>query len=288
VLTRLLDALDVDEPATRASKARAFACTFALILLTEYWARAIPLWSQLATNYFVTLAAGSALCVAALTRRLRRIAFAGLAINHLALVWSEFPSAGNHAYLELYLCAALAFLRLGDEREQALLLGSVRWTICTVFFYSGLHKLAYGYYFHGQYLAYSMWIDTFRPVLASMMPAAEFARLAAFSGQPGDGPYLVASPLFVVVSNGVYVAELLLAPALLWPRTRGLAVAGGLLLMAAIEVAARELFFGMIAVSSLLLFVRSDLNRRMLWPFVLVCAVLLLARVGVLPAFKFY
>ena len=284
----MLRFLDGDAPGTRAGKMHAFAVILALIIGTEYWARAIPKWDGLSALYVVSLWAATACCVAALHPRTRRAAFALLAAVQAVVIWAEFPSAGNHAYLELLLCLLVAGLRADRADEQVLFLRAVRWIVCLVFFYGGLQKLVHGYWAQGMYLAFSLSFESFRDVLRVLLPADELARLAALRGEIGDGPYHVASLPFVALSHATYLAEIALAPALAWRRTRALAIGAALAFLAAIELGAREVFFGLVFANAILLFLRGDLHRRLIPVFAAVLALLLLSRVGVLPPVVFY
>jgi hypothetical protein len=280
--------LDEDDAPLAQAKIRAFQLVFALVLATEYWVRAAAKWGQHSTVYLVSLAVVTVLASLVVAKRWTRLAFAGLAATQAVIVWREFPATGNHAYLELVLCIFCALLdaRRGDERTA--FLRAVRWTVCVVLFYSGLQKLVHGYWFDGQYLAFSVHTESFRPVLALLMPASELERLLALRGEVGDGPYRVAGPLLVAVSNAVYASEMLLAAALLWRTTRAAAVAVVAALLVAIELGAREVFFGLVFASALLLFLHSDLNRRLVPAFIAVLLALLLSRAGMLPEATFY
>jgi len=284
---RALTFLDGDEPGAQPAKVQAFETIFVLIVGTEYWLRAIPKWSGLSTAYSLSLASATLWCLLALVTRWR-IAFVGLGLTQAVVIWQEFPAAGNHAYLELILCCLCAALSPRNEEERTLLLRSVRWIVCVVFFYGGLQKLVHGYYARGQYLAFSMWIGSFRDVVSYLLPAEEFARLAAYKGEVGDGPYLVSSPIFLALNHSIYLVEMALAPGLLLASTRRWAVCAAVAFLIGIEVAAREVFFGLVFMNALLLFVPSDLNRRLVPVFAAVLVLLILSRVGILPEVVFY
>jgi hypothetical protein len=284
----LARALDWDDPGTHVPKIRAFQTIFVCVLAAEYWARAIPKWEQLSTLYTTSLGVSTLLAVAVLGTPWKRLAFLGLAVTQAAVVWAEFPAAGNHAYLELFLCLLCAALDGREPDDQRLFLRAVRWMVCVIFVYGGLQKWIHGYYSHGQFLAFSLLTESFRPVLRPLLPADEFARLVAYTGQPGSGPYLVSSPLFLIFSHGVYLVEIALAPLLLLPATRVFGLFAAIGFMAGIEAAARELFFGLVFVNAILCFARTDLNRRLIPVFVSVLIVLLLIRAGVLPEMTFY
>ena len=285
---RALAFLDGDDPGTQLSKVRAFEWIFVFIVCAEYWARAALKSNDLGLDYWVSLPLISVLGVAALSARWGRLAFVGLAIAQTVRIWNEFPATGNHSYLELLLCLLCAALNVRDREERKLFLRAVRWMTCVVFFYAGVQKLVHGYYFRGQLLLYSMGIETFRPVLQLLLPHADFVRLSHYHFQAGDGPFLVSSPLIVVLSNATYIIEIALAVLLLLRRTRRLAVIGAIVFLVGIEAAAREFFFGLIYVNMLLVFLERDVNRRLIGVFGAVLVCLLLVRLKVLPELIFH
>jgi hypothetical protein len=287
-LDRLFSVVDGDDPAVRRRRLRSFEVIFALVVGAEYWLRAVPKWGLLAAHYYALLPVAGGGCGPPIPSWWRRPAFAALAASHAVLVSTEFPSTGNHAYLELVVCLLAAFLTLDDEVEQRLYLRALRWIAVVVLFYSGIQKLAQGYYLHGEYLAFSLGSSAFRPVAGLLLSPDELARLAALAGEVGDGPYRVASTAFLLVSNATWIAEIGLAAALCWRRTRGVAVAAALLLLLAIESAARELFFGLVFADAILLFTWGDRHSRVVPAVVALLAALSLARLGVLPDMTFY
>jgi hypothetical protein len=288
-IARLLSTLDQDDHDVAVGKIRAFEVVLALVMAAEYWARAVPKWDALAPLYTASLWLVPALAAGALTLRGRRAAFAGLALVQAAVLWAEFPAAGNHAYLELFFCALAAVCDPRDPRDRTLFLRAVRWMACVVLFASGLQKLVHGYWDRGQYLAFSLGeSESFRPVLRPLLPAAEYERLVTLRGEVGDGPYLVASRLFIGLSNAVYLGEMALAALLLWPRTRALAAVAALTMLLLIEIAAREAFFGLVFANALLLFLPRDLNRRFVPVFAGILLALLLSRAGVIREAVFH
>lgn len=285
---RIATLVDGDEASLRTRRLHAFEQAFVLVVAGEYWLRAIPKWGQLGAHYDVLLAIASVACVAVLLGRARRLAFLGLAAGHLVLLWSEFPASGNHAYLELYVCLLAALLRPDDPGEAQLELRALRWLAVIVLFFSGVQKLAHGYWLDGQYLAFALGSETYRAMLGWLLPDAELARLARLRGEIGDGPYHVASPALLVLSNATWIAEIVLAPALVWVRTRAAAMVAALLLLLGIELVAREVFFGLVFASMILLFARRDLQTPARAVVALLVLLLFLSRLGVLPEASFY
>jgi len=281
------------DPSAAADRLRRFELVFLLVVATEYWARALPKWNDLGGFYLGALATATAACVLAGSRPARRPGFALLAATQAAVVWQEFPATGNHAYLELAFCLLALLLDPfapppAGAADARLYLRAVRWMVCVVFFYGGVQKLVHGYWWQGQYLAYSLANESFRDLLRFLLPAGEVARLAALTGRVGDGPYLLTTPLARLVSIGVCVAEIALAPLLAWQRTRPVALVAALLFLLAIEIPAREVFFGLVFANAVLLFARTDLHRRFVPAVALLLALLLLVRLGVLPEVVFY
>lgn len=287
-LSRLLSWLEEDDADTLPAKLAAFQVVLLLLLVTEYWCRALVRWQEIGPIYQLNLGAVTLLGLAGLWRPARRVAFLGIAVAQAIVVQQEFPATGNHAYLELVLCALSALLDLDVEADRRLYLRAVRWMVVVVFFFSGFQKLVHGYYFRGQYLAYSAWIESFRPVLRWLLPAGDLERFVSYGRATGAGPFLVRSPWFLMVSNGVYLAEMGAAVMLVVPRTRGLGLAIALFTIVGIELAAREVFFGLVFVNGLGTFLPRAWNRWLLPPAIAFLLVLLLVRAGVLPDATFY
>ena len=292
-----LERLGAGDPPLRLAQVVAFERIVVLVIGVEYWCRGLARWNDLSTAYLASLGAATALCLTALLTSWRsfsraapgrRAAFAALAAIHLFVLWNEFPAAGNHAYLEVMLLALTAFLDPRVATDRVLYVAAGRWLAIVILFYSGLQKLAHGYYFHAEYFAFSLWIESFRTVFQWLLPAEEYARLTAFTGQPGDGPYAVRGPLVVAIANLTWIAEMALAPALLWRRTRPFAVAAAVALIVAIELAAREAFFGLLYVNLILLFLERPWHSKLVAPVAALLALMLFVGIGWLPAVVFY
>jgi len=287
-LSRVLARLVGDGTGTDLSRLRSFQIVLALVLLAEYWTKALSWWSALEAADVVALALVTPLCVAVIGGRATRACFAGLALLQLLYVWSYFPQAGNHRYLEIVLAVLLATLDHEREDEGLLLLHALRWTAVVVLFYSGLQKAVHGLWFEGQFLAYSIWREGFADVLARLLPAEEALRLASYDAVPGDGPYLAPGTPLSIVSNLVWLSEMLLAVLLVPRATRRFAWVAALGLILALEVVAREFMFGVEFGCTLLLFARSDLLRRIVVPVSIFFAWLVLVRLGFAPAVVFH
>ena len=152
-----------DEPRLRRSKLRAFEIVLLLHVCTSTWWWAgggwwMPAgdWSWLDASLLATLLFSTALTALGLHPRFRDIALPGIAVLHGTVVVNTFPETANHTYLEFFFLVLLAFFRQRDESEDQLLLGALRWMAVVVFFFSGLQKLAHGYYADGIFLAFQL------------------------------------------------------------------------------------------------------------------------------------
>jgi hypothetical protein len=94
----------------------------------------------------------------------------------------------------------------------------------------------------------------------------------------------VTAPLFVLVSNAVWIAELVLPFGLLARRTRLAAAATATALVVAIQLGARETGFALLFVNLLLLFAPPRVARVLLPPFLALLGVALAAAGGLAPA----
>lgn len=264
---------------------RSFERALVLIVGGEYLSRALHAAEVPPLLWAATLAI--ALTCAAVWTAWRRGALVAVVTLHFAVIVYEFPATGNHAYLELLFLGLLAFLDPERPEERRLFLNAGRWVTCVVLIASGLQKVAQGYYGGGQYFTYKMGTETYRTVLAPLLPAEEAARAVALDGRPGAGPYLSRSPLLLMTSRAVVLAEMALPPLLLVRATRTIAVVATLAVLLAIEAAAREVFFGLVMVNATLLFGPPSVQRGFV-PFVaLLVTSLLLVRLGLLPPVVF-
>jgi hypothetical protein len=294
---RLLAATGEDEAAVAHSKLRSFRRFLLLVVAAESWhALHYPAY-QADAAFHVGLAGALSVCaVLGQLPRLERLA-TGCASVAMALdLGSVFPENANHQYLGLIAMAlmtlpARAHGGTRDEQDEATVqavLQALRWVVPIGFFWAGVQKLFWGYYFGGEFLAVRVATDSsFALALSPFLSAEEYSRLSALVPGRGSGPYRVSEPLFLLVSNGAWLTELVLAPLLLVRRTRFLAALGVVIFMVAIETGARELFFGMIMISLALLYTKRDANRIPLPVFACALALLLATSAGFLPAWSF-
>ena len=234
--------------------------------------------------------------------RARAVAVGALLVGGqvIARVALGFDTA-NHVFLEGVFLTFFALCRLEDEEEATFLLQCTRLTTAVFFFYTGLQKVFYGYYFDGQFLAYmAATSEFFHLVFQYAIPAEELERLMAFNGPSpsvgrftaavGAGPYRVDSPLFVLLSNFVYVFEMGAGILLLNARARNWAAFAAIGFVLAIEAGARELTFGILMINLLLLYTERAWVGRLLPLWLFLYAWLVLGThggLGWLPMFRY-
>ncbi len=261
--------------------------------LLVYTAGRSWLWVPLEPDVQVALVAGAivASLAAAFGARDRfavPAVWAALLVVLAQVIW-RFPGTANHLYLEFICLAVLAVCRR-DSRgaDEAAALSALRLVTATVLFHTGLQKVLYGTWFQGDFLAFMVGIDDrFGSAFAWLLPADELARLASYDRKiTGAGPYRVTgstAPIFLLASNVVWIAEMILPVLLLVARTRWVAAVAGLALIVGIQANAREVAFGLLFVNLLLLFLPGRPNAWLLPAVAVVFAWALLAAAGLLP-----
>lgn len=280
---RALGFLDDDDPGNARPRLRAFEITLVILSVTEFWARGLEIQAFEHAFPWPLPVVGTLSGMLACTVAWRRVGMLLLALSTAAAVWEAFPIAGNHRYLMVFLCALFALLDVSQRDEQVLLLRSLRWVTCVIVFFAGIQKLVHGYYTNGLMLAYLLVEPRFEQVFGMLLPVGEAQRLHSYNGLDGAGPYFVAAPMLLVASNLVWVFEIVLAAGLAVRRLRPLLVGAGVAFVVLIEAGARELVFGLLFVNLLLIFLRSDINRRLIPIAAVTCVLVILAHLGVLP-----
>ena len=112
--------------------------------------------------------------------------------------------------------------------------------------------------------------------------------MASYHRELGDGPYIVTSLPFRIVSNSVYVSEISIALLLFVRRTRRFGVIAAIVFLIGTEVIAREFFFVAMFANMILLFFPSDLNRKLIPVFLCLLVDMALVVFGVLPEMDFH
>lgn len=287
-LERIVAVLDARREPIEASSLLAFQRVLALVVAAEYWTKTIRDRAQFESVDGVVLALVTVLAAAVFFGRFRRAAFAGLALLQAWWIGRFFPLAGNHRYLELILAVVFSALDGRCDEHRKLQMRAVRFMVVVVLFYSGLQKLVWGYWTRGQFLAFALGHEPFSSMLGRLVPTNELARLTAYSGAIGDGPFLPEAPLLIAASNLVWIAEIGIALLLLLPATRRRTWPIACLLVICIEFVARELMFGVEFCAALALFARADRLTRWVVPIAVFLGWLVLVRLGLLPEVLFY
>jgi hypothetical protein len=286
---RLLGLTGVEAPALAASKLRSFRRFLLLLVAAESWhALHYPAYREDVALH-VGIAVGLSACAAAgLRPRLERAATALAALLMAVDLASVFPENANHQYVGLLAMIFTGLAEPGQPDEPRASVQALRWIVPIGFFWAGFQKLWWGYWFGGEFLALRVATDSgFAMALGPLFSADEYARLAALQPGRGAGPFRTDEPLLLFVSNAAWITEIALAPLLLIHRTRRIAALGVIAFVFAIEIAARELFFGMLMVSLALLYGDRDWNRPALPWLATAIALLLASSAGLLPAASF-
>jgi hypothetical protein len=260
---RVFAMVGVEPPAATLATALAFRRFVLLAAAVHAWVVVAhgsePLFARLA---LVSAIALTPLAVAGLVPRwatwAARAAFAVMVVRLVLL----FPDAYNHLVLETLFVAAAALTRAGDVDEERLLLGLVRWLVVVVFLWTGLQKVLHACWFRGEFLALAIATNARYGDLFALAMPDEVARLRTLVPlRAGAGPFLVEAPAFWLLSNLVWVSELVLPVLLLVPRTRLIGVAGSIAFLVAVQVVARELVFGVLFTNALLSFAPGAYRR---------------------------
>ena len=261
----------IDEPGIAASKLRSIRRLVLLTMACEGWfALGYVPYSSHPMAYGLVAVGLLACAIAGWQDRFALpasvIAFALL----FGVVLSAFPDNANHQLLSLLLL--ILVLLAGspgseDDRNAVAALQSMRWIAAIGVFWAGVMKLYYGYWLGGEFLAFRVAGDSgFTQVLGVLVSNEELARLLGLGTEVGAGPFRADAPLLVLVSNLTWLLELVLPLGLLWTRTRRFSMVATILLFVAIQLGAREVFFGGLMVGLLLLFSERDrLARALPW-----------------------
>ncbi len=271
------------------SKVRTFRRYLLLALAVEFW-ELIGYWrfQPLFGVHLAVAILAIAVCAWGWVHRRGRGATVAMLVLVLVDQSMAFPENANHQYLYVILLCLMVFFDPDVVEERVTLLQCLRWLAVIGLAWAGLQKVLYGYYFGGEFLAYAIaQTSRFADLFGWLIPPEELVRLQELRPGPGAGPYRVESVGFILVSNLAYLLEIAVAVMLIVPRLRRLAFLAAIGYVIAIELGARELFFGGLMINLLLLFASRDLNRKCLPLFVLLYAYVLAMVFGILPRWSF-
>ncbi|HHO49312.1 MAG TPA: hypothetical protein ENK18_00175 [Deltaproteobacteria bacterium] len=214
---------------------------------------------------------------------------ATLATAQLAIqVGISFPFIPNHLFLELLCCGLLTIYGAPRSEDRQLLLTAVRWIAALVLLWTGIQKLWWGTWDHGEFLAAAIAErDSFATFMAPLLSTAELQQLRGMELTIGGGPLRLEGGWGLALSNLTWILEIALPLGMLWPRSRSAAVGGAVGLVCLIELAARELFFGLLFVQLLLVIPPGRTLQRSAPLLLGLYGLLALALAGGLPLGRF-
>ena len=280
---QLLAATGTDAADVGAHKLRSVRRLVLLTLACEAWASLTVIPYSSHPGRYGLIAAGLVVCaVVGFQDRFARPALAAAGGLLLFVVASAFPENANHQFLALVVIAVVLLVRPRSEADTQAALQSLRWIALLGIAWAGVMKLVYGYWLGAEFLSWRIAQDPgFANSLGLLLPEGELARLVGLGAEVGAGPFRTHSPALVAISNLTWLGELVLPALLLWAPARWWATGATVALFIAIQLGAREVFFGGLMVGLVLLFARGDATARALpWTAAVYLAWLLRHDVG--------
>jgi hypothetical protein len=211
-------------------------------------------WQQTLLNTVVVFGA-----VLVTRRRNYQVGALILAAYHLTAVIHNFPSSGNHRYLEMLIYLSVAIVPVQELGKL------LRYAILTIFFYSGVQKALYGFYWSGEIFALEAYAH---PNQIASMFRRQLALVASVFNLPipklpieADWTYNRAIEIpawmgttFKALGRGALAAEIGLPLLVLYRRTREVALAFLVLFSVYIAIFANEFEFASTNMACLILF----------------------------------
>jgi hypothetical protein len=239
--------------------ARRFAQTFVLFCAAQAWvlARTTAGRGWLAYAVFV-----SACLAGAFDRRFFRAALASTFGAVVLLAAWRFPLTANHLYLQCFVALLLVVTSFDDDSQTTALVSALQKVLIGVFFWSGAQKIVYGAYFDGSFLCWNLvkgTHDAWKWVANVVLPAQELGNVARAHV---TNECRFVTPFALVLSNSVYVSELVCAAVLLHPRARARGAIAVAVVLVAIEIVMSEWVFAAFAANLLLLFAAPRWSER--------------------------
>lgn len=157
-----------------------------------------------------------------------------------------FPQNSNHFFVELLMVLGFFVAGIGRTLERRMLANYCVWLVVLVFIGTGLQKLFHGTYFVGSFLASQADKERFAWFLRLVAPTGDVHKLSSAAATMSPGPYFLRSPLGILASNSIYLAEITCGVLLFSRKGRRFGVLLAFLLVVAIEVVTREVMFGLL------------------------------------------
>lgn len=183
-----------------------------------------------------------------LARNRLALAVTASAIVATIEVSSTFPATANHAWLEalvMWLLVSYAHTSAEADHEGERL---VQELTIVVMMLTGVQKVLHGTYFQAEFFMQYLSAKDGFGILVSWLDPVGAERMKYMNTETlGSGPYSSTQPALLFLSNLAWAFEIFVPLTLLWSRWRS---AGAALLIAfalAIQGAAREFTFGLLA-----------------------------------------
>lgn len=174
-----------------------------------------------------------------------------------------FPDNSNHSLVEFLILVAFVLSDIDRPEQRRSLMEFLRWLGVYTMLFSGLRKLLSGTYFQGTFLASRMHEERFFIFFRPLLDSNEMTHLHTLLLENSAGPFRFESPFAILVSNSVWLSELVAGIMLIFARTRTSGAILAVLVLVGIEVIARELVFGFLALNIYSLFFPEMWVRRL-------------------------
>lgn len=208
-----------------------------------------------------------------------------LCLSMVALsVFYYIEGQSNHGILIFIVLLFCQIFDFSKKNEARLLFQYLFAIFLLFFFYTGLQKVSYASYFQGQFFTYMMaHSERFSDFMAWFVSDQEMQRVKELKGSLG--PFVSQSLVVKLMSNFVYLFELLV-PILIWKNwhRQGLLIVLGIFVLS-IQLSAKEVFFALAFINLLALFFYKETSRYLL-PLTLICLVLLCAWQAYFPSWE--
>lgn len=186
----------------------------------------------------------------------------------------HFPFNSNHLIIEFIALIFIITCANRSNDHDKLLCQMLRWVLFIILFFSGIQKILYGTYFNGTYFIYmARSTPSTHWFFGLFLPIEQIKAL-----KPSD-ILLIKSPILMVISNGVYVLEILGSLLLLFPKCLKIAICTIFGVIVGIEMVAQEFLFGCLFLNLLLLHIPGDWNKRCLPLFIIFYFILFVIKI---------
>jgi hypothetical protein len=226
-------------------------------------------------------------CLLLLYFKRKQLATRGAFLLILVKVITTFPYCANHVFLKLIIATLFVVTDPNSPIQSKNCEQALKWLVPICLFWAGAQKIAYGNFFDGSMLSY---LSSIKPsvlnLLSLVLPQEELGNLALI--RTGARPFQFITTEGLLVSNLVYVMEIVCAVLLCFRRTQRFGIVLTLILLIGIQLGMREVFFAMYLIVLLLLYLPEIWIRKSIPAFVCACALLILSKFTLLLPFEFH